>query len=191
MMNLFYEPLPDSVPVGGSDLAILTDFRDWLKFGDMLRDDELRPEDKLDLMRAWFVEPPDVLTAEMFQALRDFCETRALDREPDADADEEPAHPNRPPTFDWTMDAGCVIADFRRYYQLNLFSAGYLHWWEFLTLVRALPDESQTFRRISIRSQDLSKIKDPERRRALMEAQMRIGIPFEMDDYAIADAFDF
>lgn len=191
MMNLFYEPLPERIPVGGSYCAILTDFRDWLRFGDMLRDDELRPEDKLDLMREWFVVPPDVLTAEMYEGLRDFCEARALNKdEPDEGQDTvEPEHLTRPPTFDWCIDAGVVIADFRRFYQIDLLRVEYLHWWEFLSLLWSLPDESQTFRRIGIRSTDLSKIRDADRKRAIAKAQLRIAIPFEMDDFAIGEAF--
>lgn len=190
MMNLFYEPLPECVPVGGSYYAILTDFRDWLMFGDMLKDDELRPEDKLDLMREWFTETPACITKEMYEALRDFCEAKALNRdEPDEQDAGEPEHLTRPPTFDWCIDAGVVIADFRRFYQIDLLRVEYLHWWEFLSLLWSLPDESQTFRRIGIRSTDLSKIRDADRKRAIAKAQLRIAIPFEMDDFAIGEAF--
>lgn len=192
MMNLFYEPLPECIPVGGSNFPILTDFRDWLRFGDMLRDDELRPEDKLDLMREWLVASPDVLTAEMYEGLRDFCEAKALGRD-DQDAAQDAGEPEgltRPPTFDWCIDAAVVIADFRRFYQIDLLRVGYLHWWEFLSLLWSLPDESQTFRRIGIRSTDLSKIRDADRKRAIAKAQLRIAIPFELDDFAIGAAFD-
>lgn len=188
MMNLFYDPLPETISVGGSYHAILTDFRDWLRFSDMLREEELAPEDKLELMREWFVQKPCSITPELYEGLRDFLQASDLDRElPEKCSEQE--HLNRPPTFDWCMDAGAVIADFRRFYGMDLLRVEYLHWWEFLTLLRNLPDESQTFRRVGIRSADLSKIKDPERKRAVMEAQMRIGIPFEMDDFAIGEAF--
>ena len=186
MMQLLYEPLPDSIPVGGSDYAILTDFRDWLKFGDLLKDDALEAAEKLDFMRNWFVEIPDEMTAECFTGLRDFCVAKAL--EPDREAPEQDGL-QKPPTFDFRLDSAFVVADFRRFYQMNLLKTEYLHWWEFLSLLRALPDESQVFRRIAIRSADLSKITDKERKRAVMEAQMRIAIPFELDDYAIGAAF--
>lgn len=191
MLNLFYEPLPDSVPVGGSSVPILTDFRDWLRFSDMLRDDELRPEDKLLAMREWFVDPPAYITREMYEGLRSFCAARELDGEQEAQDAGEPEGLTHPPTFDWCMDAAAVIADFRRFYRMDLLRLEYLHWWEFLALMRSLPDESQTFRRIGIRSADLSKIKDADRKRALAKAQLRIRIPFELDDYAIGEAFDF
>ena len=186
MMNLLYEPLPDSIQAGGSDFKILTDFRDWLKFGDLLKDDALEDAEKLDFMRNWFVEIPDEMTAELFAGLRGFCLAKAL--EPDREVQEECCL-QKPPTFDWRLDAACVLADFRRFYQVNLLETDYLHWWEFLSLLRALPDESQVFRRIGIRSADLSKITDKERKRAVMEAQMRIAIPFELDDNAIGAAF--
>ena len=186
MMQLLYEPLPDSVSVGGSDCEILTDFRDWLKFGDLLKDDALKDAEKLDFMRNWFVEIPDEMTAEMFTGLRDFCVAKAL--ESDRNEPEESGL-QKPPTFDFRLDSAFVMADFRRFYQVDLLRIAYLHWWEFLALLRALPDESQVFRRIAIRSTDLSKITDKDRKRAIMEAQMRIAIPFELDDFAIGAAF--
>lgn len=187
MMNLFYEPLPDSIPVGGSDYKILTDFRDWLKFIDLTKDEAIQPEYKLDYMRNWFAEVPECITKEQYQGLRDFCEAKPL--EPDRPDENEQELLSRPPTFDWCLDAKFVIADFRRFYGIRLLKTEYLHWWEFLSLLRALPDESQTFRRIDIRSADLSKITDKERKRAVMEAQMRIAIPFEVDDFSIGAAF--
>lgn len=186
MMQLLYEPLPDSISAGGSDYEILTDFRAWLKFGDLLKDDVLEDSEKLDFMRYWFVKIPHEMTAERFSGLRDFCAAKAL--EPDS-GDAEQDGLQKPPTFDFRLDASFVVADFRRFYQLNLLTTEYLHWWEFLALLRALPDESQVFRRIAIRSADLSKIKDKDRKRAVMEAQMRIAIPFELDDYSIGAAF--
>lgn len=187
MMNLFYEPLPDSVPVGGSACKILTDFRDWLKFIDLTKDENIQPEYKLDFMRNWFEIVPEFITKEMYQGLRDFCEAKPIN--PDTKRKDEPDLLSRPPTFDWCLDAKFVIADFRRFYSIHLPETEYLHWWEFLALLYALPDESQTFRRIGIRSADLSRIKDPDRKRAVMEAQMRIAIPFELDDFAIGAAF--
>lgn len=187
MMNLFYEPLPDSIPVGGSACKILTDFRDWLKFCDMVKDDALTPYDKLDFMRNWFLKIPDCMTEEMCRGLKEFCEVKAL--EPDKPEEAEREGFTKPPTFDWCIDAKYVIADFRRFYTIDLLSVEYMHWWEFFSLMKALPDESQMYRRISIRTTDLSKIKEPERKRAVMEAQMRIAIPFEMDDFAIGAAF--
>lgn len=185
MIQLLYEPLPDSIQAGGSDFKILTDFRDWLKFGDLMKDEALEDIEKLDFMRNWLVEIPEEMTAELFTGLRDFCAAREL--EPDRDEPEE--HPRKAPTFDWKLDAACVLADFRRFYQIDLLKIPYLHWWEFLSLLRALPDESQVFRRVGIRSADLSKITDKEKKRAVMEAQMRIAIPFELDDFAIGAAF--
>ena len=187
MMNLFYEPLPETISVGGSDFKILTDFRDWLKFGDLLKDDALKDVEKLDFMRNWFSDIPEIMTAEMFSGLRDFYIMSELAADPPDEQKQDGM--TRPPTFDWMIDAQYIIADFRRFYGMDLFHIGYLHWWEFFSLMKALPDESQLYRRIDIRSADLSQITDPKRKRAVMEAQMRVAIPFEMDDFSIGAAF--
>lgn len=187
MMNLFYEPFPDTIPADGSNHKILTDFRDWLKFIDLMKDEEIQPEYKLDLLRNWFAEVPASITKEMYQGLREFCEAKPL--EPDRNEPERSEMRSAPPSFDWCIDAKYIIADFRRFYSINLLETEYMHWWEFFSLTKALPDESQLYRRISIRTADLSKIKDPDRKRAMMEAQMRIAIPFEVDDFSIGAAF--
>lgn len=187
MMNLFYEPFPDTIPADGSNHKILTDFRDWLKFIELMKDEDIQPEYKLDFLRNWFAEVPVSITKEMYQGLREFCEAKLL--EPDRSEPERAEMRFVPPSFDWCIDAQYIIADFRRFYSIDLLKTGYLHWWEFLFLTRALPDESQLYRRAAIRTADLSKIKDPDRKRAMMEAQMRISIPFEVDDFSIGAAF--
>ena len=38
MINVLYEHFPDSVTINGKEYAVVTDFRDWLRFADMLED---------------------------------------------------------------------------------------------------------------------------------------------------------
>ena len=45
-MNFFYETFPDTVNIHGEDVAIITDFREYIRLLDMLKCDELSPEQK-------------------------------------------------------------------------------------------------------------------------------------------------
>ena len=38
-MNVFYEGLPEVLVIDGKEYPIITDFREWLRFSDMLKSD--------------------------------------------------------------------------------------------------------------------------------------------------------
>ena len=46
MISLLYEPLPDTIPADGAEIPILTDFRAWVQFIEMLGDKALEPAEK-------------------------------------------------------------------------------------------------------------------------------------------------
>lgn len=187
MIHLLYEALPEVIHADGREIPILTDFRAWLQFIGMVSDKELPEWEKIRMMREWLcVDAP--VTREVVEGLLTFC--RAAELEPDQEAKTDAQDVSRkPPTFDWAVDAKFVLADFRRYYGMDLLRTGYLHWWEFRALFSALPSESTVMQRVGIRDADLSKIPDKHRRAKLAEIQRRIALPFEMDEDGIADVF--
>ena len=99
--------------------------------------------------------------------------------------EEEPQPVPKPPTLDFCIDAGYILGDFRRCYGIDLRTADYLHWWEFLALLRALPDDSCTMRRVGYRSVDLNEITDKRQRAQIAKIQRQIALPFEFDDEMI------
>jgi hypothetical protein len=90
--------------------------------------------------------------------------------------------------FDWKYDAKYLLADFRRYYGIDLLTAE-MHWWEFRSLFAALPDDSLCQKRIAYRSADLSRIKDSKRRAEIARIQQQIALPYEMTDDEISAVF--
>lgn len=193
MINPLYEEFPESIEVDGEEYGVLTDFREWIRFSDMLGDNDLTDEEKLHLMTNWLTETPRKITAELVNAVFAFYRADALNPDPveidNEDEQEEESQPKRPPVFSWKYDAKFLIGDFRRYYDINLLSAN-MHWWEFLCLFAALPDDSQCRKRINIRSTDLSEIKNKERRNQIAAIQRIIALPFEMDDDDMAAIFE-
>lgn len=193
MINPLYEEFPETIESDGREYGILTDFREWIRFSDMLSDCELTKEEKIYLMTDWLTETPEKITAELVNAVFDFFQADALEpdraeSDDDYETEEEPQS-RRPPVFDWKYDAKFVIGDFLRFYGIDLLSAE-MHWWKFRCLFAALPDESQCRKRIDIRSTDLSQIKDKERRNQIAKIQRQIALPFEMDDDDMAAIFD-
>ena len=51
-MNLLYETFPETVKLYGVEREIVTDFKDWLRFIDMIRCDGLSQDEKMTLMMA-------------------------------------------------------------------------------------------------------------------------------------------
>lgn len=189
MINILYEPFPDSITADGKKYRILTDFREWLRFAEMLRDPEISPEERAYLCGMWIDPEPERITAGMIRGLLRFLRAEELDPDPperDDDEDEETQQPvTKPPTLDFCIDAGCILGDFRRCYGIDLRTADYLHWWEFLALLRALPDDSCTMRRVGYRSVDLNEITDKRQRAQIAKIQRQIALPFEFDDEMI------
>lgn len=191
MINLLYEPFPETVFADGISYPVRTDFRQWMHFADVISEKEITEEKKCYCMANLLKRPEQKLTEHVINALFDFYHARAL--EPDSSEDEEEEcqqeRPVRPPVFDWKFDGKYILADFRRYYAINLLSVNYLHWWEFRTLFFALPDESHCQKRINYRSADLSKIPDDAERKRVARIQKAFALPFELDDNMIGDIF--
>lgn len=178
-MNLLTDALPAAIEADGRRHGILTDFRDWVKFSEMLHDRETDSAEKA-VMMAWWVDGQPEITEEFVQAVLDFYKAAALFPAPDAASDEEA--PQKPPVFDWSVDAAFVIADFRRYYGIDLMAVDFLHWWEFLSLFRALPEDSGCMKRIEYRSCDLSKIRNRAERDRIRKIQESIALPWEPEE---------
>ncbi|MDE7099226.1 MAG: bacteriophage Gp15 family protein [Ruminococcus sp.] len=192
MINPIYEEFPETVEADGNSYEIITDFRDWIRFSDMMNDRSLSSEEKIFLLKDWLYEPPEIITKPLIDAIFSFYRADELELkkfDSDNEEDENNQEIKRPPVFDWKIDSKCIIGDFQRFYSINLLDCK-MHWWQFRCLFSALPDDSQVQKRISVRSCDLSKIKDRSERRRIMEIQRKIAIPFEYDDDTICAIFD-
>lgn len=191
MMHLLYDPFPDTVTADGETFRVLTDFREWMRFADMLADPELMAEEKAYLCRMWFDPEPDTITESQLLALIGFYRADALHPDPpDQDEEDEPEEePVHRPYFDWKIDAAYLIGDFRHYYGIDLLTIEFLHWFKFRALFEALPDDSTCMKRIAYRSADLNKIRDKHERARIARIQKQIALPFELDDAAIGEIF--
>lgn len=187
MINLFYEPFPDSVTVHGRKCPVVTDFREWIKFHDLLADKEIPEHAKLSILPDWFIRPPLPLTDAHIQALLDFYLAKPLDPHADEDGKSETENTPAPPVFDYRIDAPFLVSDFRRFYQIDLLKTESLHWFAFRALFQALPEESSCQKRIYYRSADLKKIKNKGEKARIRKIQKAIALPFEMTEDAFGE----
>lgn len=88
---------------------------------------------------------------------------------PKQDPSKTSSRKKKPRVFDWIQDEERLIADFQRFYGLDITDThAHIHWWRFMALFEQLPsDASQTMQAMGIRARDLDDCTSREERRAL------------------------
>lgn len=178
-MNPLYEPFPDYVVVNDKRVRIVTDFREYIKLIDLLKDDGVNTIEKAELIMSWFLDEPAGEFSECLQALSDFVtnyrgrETRS-NREEENDQESEEQH--NAPVISYSQDAPYIISGFLECYGIDLTEVLYMHWWKFQMLIDGMNEDCELKKRMGYRSIDLSKIKDKEERERIRKIQKQIAI---------------
>lgn len=184
-MNLFYETYPESIVLENKEISIITDFRDIIRFMDMLNDSEMTPYEKTQFALMYFAEIPDDIEAALMQ-LCDFINMSALEPESNLKNNGKTGSD----VFDFAIDYPYIFAGFLCEYRINLRTIEYLHWWEFIDLFKGLSDKTEIKQRMMYRSIDLGTIKDKEERNRIRKIQEAIKLPNKiLSDADIANAF--
>lgn len=197
MINVFYESLPEALEINGREYPIITDFREWLRFSDMLKSDI--PENyKLEFLEDMFLEEmPSMYSHEdielVMNAITDFLSLAELEFPMLRQEEEEPGNvfeEGVKKAIYYEQDAPYIISAFQREYQIDLLSVEYLHWWKFRMLLDGLSEESQIKKRIYWRTCDVSKM-DQKERMKILSIRRRITIPEDeyVGDEDIGNAF--
>lgn len=190
MMNLFYEPLPDSIEVDGEELRIVTDFVEYIKMIDMLADKELTDRDRACVLNAYFIDTPQNLSKAL-GALKDFVSMKHVHEyeQDESKMKKEDGQGKSKELFSFSFDFAYILAAFKSQYDIDLLETN-MHWWKFRMLFNGLSDETEIKKRISYRATDLSKIKNQKERARIQSIQNTIRIPNNLvSDYDIGGAF--
>lgn len=168
--------LEDGLPESIDGVPIYADYRNMIRFEQILEDDTLSDIDKM-----W-------LGAEqLFDELPPGGIERAMDRlnwfyRCGKDDDQDGAHSSDKKcvrAYDLTRDAPCIYAAFRQAYRIDLTEIPYLHWWTFVALLENLPDTTVMAQRMQLRCVDLRDIKDKKMRERYKEAQKQVALPLK------------
>ena len=128
---------------------------------------DLTPEEQFDvILLNTFREIPQN-EARHFQGVLDFYFCG------DPPRGDEPAPPER--LLDWKKDALRIWGDFRVYVGIDLFTAR-MHWWQFMSIFRSLPPESQIKNAIYYRSVDMRRISDPKERERYADIKRAVAL---------------
>lgn len=187
---MFYEDLPVTVQVHGESIPIVTDFREYIKLLDMLKDDAVPELEKTLFLNEYFLkEVPDL--KEGINKLGDFVSMKALEN--DCSLEEKQGQEGqkaKAPLFSFSVDFPYILSGFLRDYGIDLLSIKYLHWWKFRMLFDGLSENTEIKQRMMYRSINLSSIKDKEERKRIQKIQRSIQLPQEaLSDYEIGDVF--
>lgn len=185
-MNLFYEEYPKVIVVDGQEIPIITDFREYIRLLDMLRDTELDPAEKYQIVCMYFLKQPEDFESA-FGRLTEFVTMDMLREDAGGSVENERA---RKELYSFRIDYPFIFSAFLRDYDINLRTVPYLHWWEFRALFDGLSDDTEIKQRMKYRSIDASTIKDKTERKRIETIQKAIRLPSEkvMTDYDIGDA---
>jgi hypothetical protein len=135
-VNLLIDVLPESVVIGGKDVAINTDFRDCLRVILAYEDDELTSQEKqiITLSNLYPSVPLDLHEA-MTQA------KWFLDCGKDDEQTDDRHHPR---VYSFSKDAEMIYAAFRQVHGIKLDTEYQLHWWKFVALFMAVMANQDT-----------------------------------------------
>ena len=190
MMNFFYEELPIEVDVKGESIKIITDFREYIRLLDMLKDQELDALRKFAIIQQYFIDDV-IVDEEAISALSRFIMMDTNCAEVGNVCDyEEPRGNQKKNLFSYSIDYPYILSGFMKDYGIDLIDIEYMHWWKFRMLFDGLSDNTEIKQRIMYRSVDLSEIKDKEERKRIKKIQKSIQLPSEsLTDYDIGNAF--
>lgn len=183
-MNLFYEQFPETVMVHQRQIPILTDFREYIRLLDMLRDPEPTVWEKTYIIGQYFLEDTPV-DKEAIESLTEFVVMAG--REKAGIGGEETSQKE---LFSFRIDYPYILSGFLRDYGIDLDTVEYLHWWKFRMLFDGLSEDTEIRQRIMYRGIDLKTVKDKDERKRIQRIQSSIALPEQaLTDYDIGNVF--
>ena len=188
-MNLLTTTLPDTVTVDGREYTIHTDFRDWIRFCEMLLDEELKEEEKIYIALMMYKEEQPSNVQLALKGLTDFylmSDEVVTEEQTEEHTEEIEVAPK--PIYDWTVDSAYIIGAFQKTYGIDLMNIEYMHWWRFKALFTSII-EFDLEERIGYRALDTSKIKDKDERKRLDRIKKSLTLKTNVTDEEIGGVF--
>lgn len=182
------EPLLDSIEFDGKIFNLDMSFDNILDVFDVVRDDELEPEEKIYTSLSLLIgeeqtENLDIyeMTSLFSQIKEKYIQMESSDQVYDLEGNpmELPGQ-SKKPDFSLNYDAEIIFTSFMQAYGINLHDElGKMHWHKFRILLRDLPDDTKFKRAIEIRNWVPSKGTTSEERAKMRELQKIYELPDE------------
>lgn len=144
--------LTNTIDVDGEPFIVNTSFKVWLQVARLLLDEEHSPDNIAKCLSIVYDRLPTTLDAALNGI---FSFLFPADKLPN----KKKPKTNKKRTFSFYYDEEYIIADFQRYYNIDLFSVD-MHWHRFLVLFRGLPSDGSFKSVVEIREKKISDITD-------------------------------
>lgn len=177
-MGILTEGLPDSITVEGKKYAVNTDFRVWIKFGEMMSSAASSSEKLFSAIVLCFDKdrsrqlPSDPAAA--LEALCDFYACGKLNSGGKKPGRNRGGKKDR--VFSFSEDWGYIYAAFLSEYGMDLFSER-LHWYQFMALLESLSEESRFMKILAYRTVQPENTADSARRKFLRRMKRLYSLP--------------
>lgn len=140
MIDLRHKGLPFTVMVGGEPFLIKTDFRDWLQFGELIKEDAT-----LDKFLYLFEGKYPTDGTAMIEALLEFYENPNATPHDTGEGGNDKA-------VDYVLDGEYIYGAFMQAYHIDLMDIEYMHWHKFKALILCLPNNTMLKEIMNLRS---------------------------------------
>lgn len=183
-MNRFVlDALPETLSVDGRALSIDTDFRTWIRFEQMLKEN-VPDAWKVDVaVYMCFGKSAEIvnLAEAMNQIYLFYCIGRD-ERKPKTTKNTRKRDLRPKRIYDYEYDMPLIYGAFLSQYHVNLQSISQLHWWEFKAMFNSLADDQEIKKVMGYRAVDLGKIKNKAEHKRYAELQEYWRLPDGVDE---------
>lgn len=138
MIDLRYKDLPQAIEVNGRSFLINTDFRAWIKVGELFKQDATLDE-------YLFLFKKDIPTDPAFiQAVQQFFYNPNATPKNNGESGD--------PILDYVLDGEYIYGAFMQAYHIDLMDIEYMHWHKFKALILCLPNNTMLKEIMNLRS---------------------------------------
>lgn len=176
-MNVLIDALPKEI----SGIPIHYDFRNMIKFEQLMKEPELWDIQKsVRALSLLFSETPD----DIEQAMQDLVWFYRRGKEHEEEPERKAVEP-----YDFDSDADDIAAAFMSEYGMRLttLAPNDLHWWEFCALFYGLPSDTLIKEKIYYRTVDVNKITDKHEKKRAQKLKKAYAIKREKHKYTLEE----
>lgn len=187
-MNKFIEGLPSSIDVNGRKIAINTDFRVWIKYEELMLDEDKKAEKQImEVLYTCLVDDFTITSLDdlekLFDGLLSFYglgqKIENSKEEKESEEDSDFSSPSKIYSFehDWSY----IYSAYMECYNINLFT-DHLHWWEFKALFNSLNDKCLFSKIMSFRSMQITSKMSKDEKKYYRQMKKLYALPDERSE---------
>ena len=172
-MSLLTEVSPRSVMIEGQEYEIDADFRNCIRFEQLMFDPDIQDDLRGVLaLNLFYPEIPQNVQAAFEHILRLYSAGQGQEQR------KASGNSQQKRIYSFERDSEYIFAAFMADYRIDLNDVEFLHWWKFRALFTGLKPDNLICKIMDYRAADLSKLKGEERKfYQKMQKQYALPVP--------------